>query len=699
MRRDAHRQERGAVAVLTAILVVVLLVLAAIAVDVARWYVEAQRVQNVADSAALAGVVSMPDFDKADARALQVASENGYPVSSKVTVTPLSIPDHPTQLSVTVSSTIHNSFGAIFGNPESTIVRSATADYTGAALMGSPCNLLGNEPPSTDAAALPTGTVLPAVPPGYATCLTSQGFWVNIAGPATNKQNGDRYATRTNCSNDTYGCTGGVNDEYPVPDRDNPGATVPSKGYYFNVRVNEDAVGHDITLQLYDPEFAYTGDYCEELSGATAVSVNVNYVSRTSNVVTLTTDQPHGFSVGDSVAVNVSGNTYDGTFTITAVPSPTTFRYTKSGSNSSGSTSGTATVSKTIQEAANPYVPASSPADVRYAADTRTSADAKIYCPGDQILSNGNHLVTSFVLLEQTDSGDPELANVQADVNGVQCSRQYGSLRVSPSNPSSSVPTWAELTQSSASYNPSLASMFHQWVDFCTFRPTRKGDYYLQVRTNVPQVGNAIDGQGLVTNGQQSGVNRIVDPTTYDETGSGHNRFAIRAYVPDGDSAAAQVSVSGWERMPIYVNAQNSTANFNLVQVHPNSAGKFFEFQAFDNGDASCGGSGCWVQVLLPLDAVSSEAGVPLTMGTCTGTRKTASTTVDQGTLTDCRVEISGNQGALETIRVSIPTNYYCNETSPGGCWYRVRLTYPGAVSDTTTWDARIQGDVVRLVK
>lgn len=54
----------------------------------------------------------------------------------------------------------------------------------------------------------------------------------------------------------------------------------------------------------------------------------------TSNVVTLTSRYSHGFSVGDVVDVaDMATATYDGTYTITVVPSTTTFRYAKTNSN------------------------------------------------------------------------------------------------------------------------------------------------------------------------------------------------------------------------------------------------------------------------------------------------------------------------------------------------------------------------------
>ncbi len=55
--------------------------------------------------------------------------------------------------------------------------------------------------------------------------------------------------------------------------------------------------------------------------------------ARFSNVSTLSTEQPHGFFLGESVAVFDVGNSYDGTYQITQVPSNTTFAYSNSASD------------------------------------------------------------------------------------------------------------------------------------------------------------------------------------------------------------------------------------------------------------------------------------------------------------------------------------------------------------------------------
>ena len=89
-------------------------------------------------------------------------------------------------------------------------------------------------------------------------------------------------------------------------------------------------------------------------------------------------------------------------------------------------------------------------------------------------------MTTSFVLRQQVDSLDPVAAPVQNDTGGGPCIKQYGSHVTTTTSIS------ANLFKDGASgYNADVARMFHNWVPFCTFTPTRSGDYYLQVRTNV----------------------------------------------------------------------------------------------------------------------------------------------------------------------------------------------------------------------
>src|SRR3954454_23739743 len=114
--RRRRNDQGGYVAILAAVFTAALMMpLCAVSVDVSVWYVEAQRVQTPADAAATAGVTYLPDdFASAKATAITVAGRNGFPDSGTSSVA-VSIGDKPTQLEVTISSKVDNSFGASFG--------------------------------------------------------------------------------------------------------------------------------------------------------------------------------------------------------------------------------------------------------------------------------------------------------------------------------------------------------------------------------------------------------------------------------------------------------------------------------------------------------------------------------------------------------------------------------------------------------
>jgi hypothetical protein len=79
-------------------------------------------------------------------------------------------------------------------------------------------------------------------------------------------------------------------------------------------------------------------------SDPTTSARTVTNKSLSSNVATITTSTDHGFYVDTEVVIAGVDATFNGTYTITQVPTPTTFRYAKTASNvSSVAASGTAT--------------------------------------------------------------------------------------------------------------------------------------------------------------------------------------------------------------------------------------------------------------------------------------------------------------------------------------------------------------------
>lgn len=103
-------------------------------------------------------------------------------------------------------------------------------------------------------------------------------------------------------------------------------------GFSFGETVNVSGVDQTVngTYTIYS--ILTPRDFTVKKTRATERTVAVK--SRTSNVATLTTSEAHGFLVGEKVRiVGVDFTEFDGDFTITAVPSSTSFSYAKSGSN------------------------------------------------------------------------------------------------------------------------------------------------------------------------------------------------------------------------------------------------------------------------------------------------------------------------------------------------------------------------------
>jgi Flp pilus assembly protein TadG len=608
--------ETGAVALIVAIMVPLLLILAGVAIDAAMWYREGMRLQTAADAAALAGVTSMNSdsgFDTASMRALQASAMNGYPNAGQSSVVPFTT-SKKSELGVSVTSTIRNNFGAIFGQGSTTITRTAIADYQGAAIMGSPCNAFGNQPQSNTQAALAwnngnhaipaSGTVIPddvdldgdGDIDGHPTCQEPPEMWAVMQGPGEDKSNGDRYATK-NCDGSNTDCDVPNNVGYDSNKEYRP------NGYFWVVRVEEGAVGSPISLQIYDPAYIRTESDCSALPDVDA----------------------------------------------------------------NGATGGVNGIFNNM----SPWAP---DALVRYdnditAAEAATSA---IYCPGDRLdnSNDGVGMTTSFGLRYPSPTLDPMKADPYPN-----CARQFAGRTSSIS---------AGELATGGSFNLDLTRNLHQWVELCSFTPLTAGDYYLQVRTNISM------GSDIYTS------------TPNEETQPGVNAFALRANV-DPIAKAQYVAISGWERMPIRVNAQSGTPTFNLIQVLSNAADKNFEFSFYDVGDGLGGATGT-VKILYPLGA--RLGGTLVADGTspaeCEATYPGGTSGQADEVLTSCTADITSNKNdrRVEKITVQVPGDYTCDYTSLGSCWFRARIDYKTSTpTDTTTWDAFINGDSVRLVR
>jgi hypothetical protein len=76
----------------------------------------------------------------------------------------------------------------------------------------------------------------------------------------------------------------------------------------------------------------------QKASSATAKTITNRAL--TSNVVTITTSTEHGFEVGDTVTIANAATIFNGTYNITLIPTPTTFKYAKTNANIASVASG-----------------------------------------------------------------------------------------------------------------------------------------------------------------------------------------------------------------------------------------------------------------------------------------------------------------------------------------------------------------------
>jgi hypothetical protein len=212
----------------------------------------------------------------------------------------------------------------------------------------------------------------------------------------------------------------------------------------------------------------------------------------------------------------------------------------------------------------------------------------------------------------------------------------------------------------STAYNAEIAAEFRQWVPICTMTNVTKGTYMIQVQTNGP-----------------------------DDTpdGNGHNRFALRAF---GSSATdnGNIAVAGYAKMAVYANLPSATTQFFLAQVPPTAKGQILNIRLFDVGDSQNTGN---ITVLPPTDSGLTQ------FPTCIGTGPRS------GMLANCTIQTNSTsfQGKWQTISIPLPSTYTCSTTTATGCWVKLQFAYGSGnqPSDTTSWQASIEGDPVRLVK
>jgi hypothetical protein len=232
MQEIAPRAERdrGYVLVLTAVLAIPLIVITAFAVDLGAWYAQGTKMQRAVDSAALAGVVWLPDQAEATSAATEVLRRNGFNQTPTI-----SFPSGGQQMRVAINGSGTQFFSQLVMRSP-TFSRSATAEFNKPVPLGSPSNTAGNIINSVSSC--------PQFQPSQASgCGPQPMLWQAIQGPYETHGNGDAYATL--CRTGRSGSQCGTPNDPSNPD-------YQPEGYEYAIDVPESAVGRPLTVEIWD---------------------------------------------------------------------------------------------------------------------------------------------------------------------------------------------------------------------------------------------------------------------------------------------------------------------------------------------------------------------------------------------------------------------------------------------------------------
>jgi Flp pilus assembly protein TadG len=218
-------QQSGVVLVLTALVMVVLMGMAAFAVDLGWLYYNQLNSRKAAEAAALAGVVHMPLPACADPvagtdpyiTAQDLAVAHGYINGGNATVTP-SKGANCNQLTVTVDRTVNTFFMRVFGQDTISITEAATAEQLPPLQIGSDEPYLGEDPEIAG---------------------RDRDFFLAISGDDRTKGQGDAYAALS------Y-------DGSSLASEDNIEFRRPSYWYAVEVPEGSPTINQLLEIQIYD---------------------------------------------------------------------------------------------------------------------------------------------------------------------------------------------------------------------------------------------------------------------------------------------------------------------------------------------------------------------------------------------------------------------------------------------------------------
>ena len=318
----------------------------------------------------------------------------------------------------------------------------------------------------------------------------------------------------------------------------------------------------------------------------------------------------------------------------------------------------------------------------------RFGTGASMWCTGDDNTGLGNPQNTAWLVRGLGNPpGNPfqpltnPVITTGGQGDGGSCTKQFKGYNSD---------FYSLLNPASATYDPDFYASFHRWYSLCHISGAQPGRYFIQVRSNLPpqsppSISNLENGAS-------------------DSNAAGQNRYSIRVVNHNTNTYAPGITVFAESHLPIYSNVLNNasqTPQFYLARLLPGggAAGRILQLTFYDIGDV--GGGTTTIQVTPPADMSG-------TTPTCSWTANGGNSMPTSGTVSGCSVSgitattyPTGYNGTLIQANIKVFGDYNCNTADPFGCWFRIQMSYTSGAqaNDTTTWDANIGGDPVRLVK
>lgn len=627
---DDRKAEHGFVVVWLAIVLVLLLSIAAFAVDLVNAYANAQRLQNAVDAAAMAGATQIPadlDGSTAERRVREIIQANGFDPAD-LTLNEIDT-NNPNQMNVAMRYTFPTMFARVMGISTLTVRRVASGQFDAKIAMGSPANNLGDVPyePAGDSACADLastwfGTQCATVHPN-----AKQNLFLQIQGRQTRKSAGGAYSSDFCHASNADGCDGTTNKEYN-----------PDGQYYY---VHNDIPGAPLKIAVYDAGFVHTGG-------------------------------------GDGFCNGRPGKNL-----------PPKEKY----------------------DAFGAYQPDWSDAYIANADPARYYKNSP-FCAGDTMQQGSGSCAGSAGQFACA-----QLLNTEFDVLAADAT---------PNDPTDNpVLSSGQCGAGGAPWNVSGQAV--QYYDPDNFPPVPP--------QNIAGTSTASDGHGGTTTVQTRDFFQqyrvLCDLSSTDSAnadyivrvrapnGSGSNNFSILALHDTSVPAFGNMNVYTKQALPLFASMPDSvgTASFYVARIQPAARDRQLDIDLFDLGDSVTGAATGTIQIKVD-GATIPSAVPPNTFSHCSFTEPPGDSAADpeepwgpmtsSGALCTFSYNRTTWNGQWVRLRITIPgynsgAGYTCNtgpSASPRDCWIKMDITPDsGSLSDATTWNAKLGGAPVRLVK